>query len=207
MASLVGGGEESKDRPMSADIGDLKAALRHRLRAEGARFSRADRAAASAQICARLKQQGIWRQARSILFYVPLPEEPDIWPLLTEALRAGKIVSLPHYSLEQSQYLARRVADPDRDLGPGRFGIPEPKGSCPAVELMHLDLTLVPGIGFNLDGYRLGRGRGYYDRLLALVPGLKCGVAFDWQVSAEIPVEPYDIRLNCILTPTLWQKW
>lgn len=207
MASIAGRREEGEDRPVSMETGGLKAVLRQRLCAKAAEFSVADCAVDSARICQRLRRQDIWRKSRSILFYVPLPGEPDIWPLVTESLQAGKTVSLPHYSLEQNQYLARQFKDPEHDLEQGQFGIAEPRSSCTAVELKHLDLTLVPGIGFNLDGYRLGRGRGYYDRLLALVPGLKCGVAFNWQVIAEIPVEPHDIRLNCILTPTLWQQW
>jgi 5-formyltetrahydrofolate cyclo-ligase len=55
-----------------------------------------------------------------------------------------------------------------------------------------------------MDGRRLGRGKGYYDRLLAAVRGAKCGVAFDQQVVSEIPVEPHDILMNFTLTPTRW---
>jgi 5-formyltetrahydrofolate cyclo-ligase len=68
--------------------------------------------------------------------------------------------------------------------------------------LNRLDLVLVPGVGFDLQGRRLGRGRGFYDRLLADVDGIKCGVAFEEQVVSEIPVGPRDVRLNFILTPT-----
>jgi 5-formyltetrahydrofolate cyclo-ligase len=63
---------------------------------------------------------------------------------------------------------------------------------------------MVPGIGFSLNGCRLGRGKGYFDRLLSGVSGWKCGVAFDWQVTVEIPAEEHDIRLNSIVTPTRW---
>ena len=69
---------------------------------------------------------------------------------------------------------------------------------------MRLDLALVPGIGFTLDGGRLGRGKGYYDRLLAEVPVMKCGVAFECQIADEFPLESHDVQLNCILTPTRW---
>ena len=70
--------------------------------------------------------------------------------------------------------------------------------------LNRLDFVLVPGIAFDLQGRRLGRGKGYYDRLLAEVRGKTCGVAFDEQIVDEIPVEPHDIHVNCILTPTRW---
>jgi 5-formyltetrahydrofolate cyclo-ligase len=65
---------------------------------------------------------------------------------------------------------------------------------------------LVPGLAFDPSGRRLGRGKGFYDRLLAMVRGRKCGIAFEEQVVPEIPVEPHDIRLDCLLTPRRWME-
>jgi len=62
---------------------------------------------------------------------------------------------------------------------------------------------LVPGVGFSPSGGRLGRGRGYYDRMLADLPGVRCGVAFDLQVISELPLEPHDARLDHLVTPSL----
>ena len=90
------------------------------------------------------------------------------------------------------------------DLSVGQFGIFEPTQVCPRVNLNELDFLLVPGVGFTLAGRRLGRGKGYYDRLLAEARGTKCGVAFDWQVTVDVPAEPHDILLDCIVTPTRW---
>ena len=81
----------------------------------------------------------------------------------------------------------------------------EPREHCAALALNRLDFVLVPGVAFDLDGRRLGRGKGYYDRLLATVTGAACGVAFDRQIVPRVPSEPHDARLNCILTPTRWQ--
>ena len=80
----------------------------------------------------------------------------------------------------------------------------EPKQDCPEVPLKQLDFIVVPGVAFSLDGRRLGRGRGFYDRLLASVRGIKCGVAFDEQIVDAIPADGQDIRLDYILTPTRW---
>jgi 5-formyltetrahydrofolate cyclo-ligase len=80
----------------------------------------------------------------------------------------------------------------------------EPNATCAQLDLKLLDLLLVPGLGFAIAGQRLGRGGGYYDRLLTKAGGFKCGVAFDWQVVANLPLEPHDVLLNCILTPTRW---
>ena len=90
------------------------------------------------------------------------------------------------------------------ELLPGRFGVLEPNEGCPLVPLNQLDLVFVPGVAYDFAGRRLGRGKGFYDRLLAEVRGHKCGVAFDAQIVAAVPEEPHDMRLNSILTPTRW---
>src|SRR5256885_7701708 len=191
---------------MSADVSQLKADLRRKLRAESQRFSSAERVVASARICLRLAEQEVWKRAQSILFYYPMADEPDIRLSFAEALAAQKVTVLPRYSPQDGHYEARQVVGIKGELQPGAFGIHEPASACPLFDLKKLDLILVPGIGFALSGFRLGRGKGYYDRLLAQVAGFKCGVAFDWQMAVEIPAEPHDIRLDCILTPTRWHE-
>jgi 5-formyltetrahydrofolate cyclo-ligase len=136
--------------------------------------------------------------------FAPLADEPDIWPLLGEALTAGKQVSLPSYVPGPNVYVARRIGDLVRDLVVGKFGVREAAPHCAEIPLNQLDLVLVPGVAFDARGRRLGRGKGFYDRLLADVRGAKCGVAFDEQMVATVPVGPRDIPLNCILTPTRW---
>ena len=182
-----------------------KNALRARIRGELKKMTPTERVAASVQACARLTQQDIWQKAQTVLFYAPLPEELDVWPLLMSALAAGKTVSLPRFDAEQKGYVACHIKDAARDLRAGQFGIREPGEMCARISLNRLDLILVPGIAFDLNGYRLGRGKGYYDRLLAEAGGPTCGVAFDEQIVGQIPTEPHDVRLNCILTPTRWR--
>lgn len=189
---------------MSASPVEIKAALRRQLRERLQSFSAEERSQASAQIRQRLAEQPVWRTAQSVLFYAPTASEPDLWPLAIEALGLGQQVALLRHAPDTDSYAPCLIREPSRDLQPGRFGIPEPAAHCPIFNLKQLDLALVPGIGFTLDGGRLGRGKGYYDRLLAEVPGFKCGVAFDCQVAAEFPLEPHDVRLNCILTPARW---
>lgn len=183
-----------------------KALLRTRIRAALHSLSRAEREARAAAGRARLRRQPLWREAGAILFYAPVGDELDLWPLLLGALTEGKTVALPRFVAAASAYEAAGVSDPARDLRPGRFGIREPGPGCPAIPLNRLDLILVPGIAFDLCGHRLGRGQGFYDRLLSRVSGLKCGVAFDEQVVPALPVEPHDVRVDCILTPTRWLR-
>ena len=186
---------------MTGEKNTLRAQIREALK----KMPPERRASASAEACARLMQQTVWQKAQSVLFYAPLPEELDVWPLLMTALAAGKTVSLPRFDAEQKNYVACHIKDAARDLREGQFGIREPGELCPRISLNRLDLILVPGIAFDLNGYRLGRGKGHYDRLLAEAGGPTCGVAFDEQIVSQIPTEPHDVRLNCILTPTRWR--
>ena len=188
---------------MSTLVRQAKSQLRAQLREADLRAP-PDRSEASARICERLRQQSVWHQARSVFFFAPMADEPDVWPLVSEALKLGKSIALPRYSKEGDFYLPYRVSDLDRDVQVGHYGIREPAPGCPGFDLKLLDLTLVPGVGFGLNGGRLGRGKGYYDRLLARIQGRKCGVAFDWQVVSELPVEPHDVCMDLILTPTRW---
>jgi 5-formyltetrahydrofolate cyclo-ligase len=189
---------------VNAPLLKAKASLGQQIRARLNQLSPAERAVAGAPLCARLREQPVWSAARSVLLFAPLPDEPDIWPLLAEAIAAGKVAALPAFLPGADHYTARQIADPGRDLGNGKFGIREPLPSCPEVSLNLLDLILVPGVAFDARGARLGRGRGFYDRLLVDVRGTKCGVAFEEQIVDAVPVGPLDIRLNCILTPTRW---
>ena len=181
-----------------------KAALRDRLRAEAAQHTREERRQGSQAICARLEQQPIWQNATKVLAFMPLEHEPDLTGLLQQHIKAGKTLALPRFDPSAGSYRAVRVTDPATQLIPGRYGVLEPKPECPLLPLNELDLTIVPGIGFSLNGCRLGRGKGYFDRMLCEARGWICGVAFDWQVTVEIPSEQHDIHVNSIVTPTRW---
>jgi 5-formyltetrahydrofolate cyclo-ligase len=201
MARVVERGQKTK-----TFVKDQKAVLRAQVRGELKKMSGAERIAASLQACARLEQQTLWKSAQSILFYAPLVDELDIWKLLVDSVAVGKTVLLPRFHLEHGHYEACEIKDVARDIQIGKFGVREPAPTCSRISLNRLDLILVPGIAFDLNGHRLGRGKGFYDRLLAVLQGSTCGVAFDQQIVSRIPVEPHDIRLSCILTPTRWQS-
>jgi 5-formyltetrahydrofolate cyclo-ligase len=189
---------------MSTDVKASKQSLRREVAAVLRAMAPAEREAASAQACRLLASRPEWRAAQSVLFYAPMAEELDVWPLVKEALAAGKRVGLPRFAAPSGAYLACEVRDPGLDLKTGHFGIREPGDHCAAFSSNWLDLILVPGVAFDPHGRRLGRGQGFYDQLLAGLRGVMCGVAFDQQVAREVPVTPRDVRMNCILTPARW---
>jgi 5-formyltetrahydrofolate cyclo-ligase len=191
---------------MSDATQQAKAALRANIATELKKLNATERVALAIELCARLEQQAVWRSAKTLLFYAPLADEPDLWRLLENSLATGKTVALPRFQPEQGTYVACLISQVDSDLQTGKFGIREPRESCPIIPLNRLDLVLVPGVAFDLNGHRLGRGKGYYDRLLANIAGSTCGVAFDQQIVSQVPSEPHDVRLSCILTPTRWHE-
>jgi len=183
-------------------LSDEKAALRKKIRAALQKISPAAWDAASAQICARLKEQAFWKSAASVLFFAPLPDEADVWHLLEESVAGRKIIALPRFDPADHSYAACRVQNLQGEIVTGQFGIREPGPGCIEIPLNQIDLVLVPGIAFDLRGNRLGRGRGFYDRLLAETRGTKCGIAFDEQIAGKVPTGIHDLRMNFILTPT-----
>jgi len=164
----------------------------------------AERTSDSGALCERLARSSIWEETRSVLFFAPLADEPDLWPVFYFILQQGLTVALPRMDVSAGCYQACTVTNPAKDLITGHFGIKEPGPDCEEHPLNLLDLVLVPGVAFDLGGRRLGRGAGYYDRLLTNVRGTTCGIAFDEQISGELPVEPHDVLIDCILTPTRW---
>ncbi|MGH7976008.1 MAG: 5-formyltetrahydrofolate cyclo-ligase [Limisphaerales bacterium] len=187
---------------MGTDKHRLKTELRSKIRAMLKNLSPEKRKLDSKKLCTKLKEQSFFQNAASILFFAPLTTEVDLWPLLEESFAAGKIIALPRFDPASRSYVACRVRNLQNEIVSGQFSICEPRENCVAIPPREIDLILVPGVAFDLRGRRLGRGKGYYDRLLAEIRGVKCAIAFDEQVVNEIPVEPHDALMDFILTPT-----
>lgn len=183
-------------------LNQAKARLRSQVRGGLENLSSEKRAADSAKVRTLLPQQPFWKPAGTILFFASLPDELDLWPVLEETLAEGKIVALPCFDADNQFYTPRRVTNLRVELVSGRFGIREPAASCLEIPLDDLDLVLVPGMAFDPGGHRLGRGKGFYDRMLANFAGKKVGVAFDEQIVETVPAEKQDVRMDFILTPT-----
>lgn len=189
---------------MNRDVQQVKQKLRATIRAELSAVRSETRAVASEKVCRHLLAHPVWQKAGAILFYSPLQDELDISPLWLAALQAGKTIALPRFLSETEGYVACELPHLSHALPPGKFGIAEPGSDSRVVPVNQLDLVLVPGVAFDMTGHRLGRGKGFYDRLLETAPGTKCGVAYDEQVRPEIPVEPHDVVLNYLVTPSRW---
>lgn len=183
---------------------EAKQAVRQRVLEALAGMSETERLGASAQVCERLAKAAEWARAGSVLLFAPMPGELDVWPLARTALESGRALALPCFNRQSRCYELRFVRDLEREVAAGYYGIREPVAECETASVNQLDLLIVPGVAFDRRGHRLGRGKGYYDRLLAGATGTKCGTGFDQQLVDNVPVVAHDIRLDCIVTPTWW---
>ena len=135
--------------------------------------------------------------ARTIMAYCSLSDEVDTRQLLNRLSAMGKRVLLPKViddtRMELRQYHCYA------GLVSGAYGIMEPDGDT-FNDYKSIDVAIVPGMSFDKDGNRLGRGKGYYDRLLTLLPHTYLiGVCFNFQLSDEVPHTDYDIRMDEVI--------
>jgi 5-formyltetrahydrofolate cyclo-ligase len=186
---------------VAEEKGRLRAEVRRRLK----ELNPASIQRSSAKAILRLQAADAWRRAKSVLAYSATAHELDLWVALKEARSTKKIIALPRYDARTQSYCAALLPEDPGQLTPAGFGILEPPADMPCVPLNQLDFVLVPGLAFDIRGSRLGRGKGFYDRLLAEVKnGIKCGVALDEQIVERLPAEDHDVVMNFILTPTRW---
>ena len=157
----------------------------------------------SRAVCHLIHESDAWQQADQVLLYFPISGEIDIDSLIKKGLEVGKGIALPRFSQKNNDYEACAIPNLG-ELVVGKFGIPEPSLNCQKMNTKQLDLAIVSGLAFDGLGGRLGRGGGFFDRLLADVSAKKCGVCFDQQVQRDVPVERHDVKMDMIATPSGW---
>jgi len=150
----------------------------------------------STQIVKRLQNLDFFKKAKTIGAYIPLPDEVDISPLFERgSFCLEKTFYIPAFDEASGGY---RLAEYTQNINPGKFGIPEP--SNPIFAPTKLDVILVPGIAFDLCGHRMGRGGGFYDRLLPQHRAVCIGVCFDFQCLPVLPTQPHDYPVDLLVT-------
>lgn len=161
------------------------------------------RADADKEICSKLTGLGEFEKAMFIGAYLTDGTEPDLGDFLKFNLKKGKKICLPRKNSKSGMYEMSIVSGlSGNELRPGAYGITEPAPECPALsdDLYNKVVWLVPGVAFDSEGRRLGRGKAVYDCLLAKSSGLKIGIFYECQQDAEVPEEEHDYRLDMIVT-------
>ena len=180
----------------SPEKAERRSAMLQALRA----MSPEDREAASKRVRDRLDERPEVRETPYLLAFASLGTEPDITPLLDRLLDSGRRILLPRAGNEPGSLEAVALKQPIHELEKDDLGVRVPSGGDP-VPLERITTVLVPGVMFDTWGKRLGRGGGYYDRLLKRLPrAALIGVCFDASVHDEVPTEDHDQRVDAIVT-------
>ena len=153
------------------------------------------RAVASREIFAKVAALPAFRDAQVVALYAALPDEPQSREFIAEWYGRKRIV-LPRVEGEIMHFYDY---SPEQ-IHSGSFGIDEPQGelACPPEDI---DFMIVPGVGFSLNGGRIGRGKGFYDRYLSQ-PGFRAttvGVCFKEQITDDLPADPHDKRVDSVI--------
>jgi 5-formyltetrahydrofolate cyclo-ligase len=181
------------------DGGRRKAELRVALLEARRAIPPGERDALSAAICGRATGLPAYRAARTVHVYVGVASEVRTLPLLEDAWRAGKRVVCPRIGID-GRLEGRQVRSPGELVaGPRGLREPDPE-TTPLVPADRIDLVVVPGVGFDRQGGRLGFGGGYYDRFLATTGASRLGLAFSLQIVDGIPQGPGDEPVHWIVT-------
>lgn len=171
-----------------------KKSLRQQIRALKKEHSPEELRLQSQKILQLLADHPRFQAAQRVMLYASLPDEVQTLDFL-ETWRHRKTVILP--TVVGDDIIPVELAD-NVAFAEGDFHIPEPQNHP---YTGHFDLIVVPGMAFDREGHRLGRGRGYYDRFLALHPQVyTIGICFDFQLLPAVPSEPHDRLMNEVIT-------
>lgn len=168
----------------------MKQALRQYIRQEKEKH-RSEFLDWSFDICERVAESAEWKKADVVLLYHALPDEPRLSLLLDIGIIQEKTLLLP---VVVGDDLVLRHYEGANLMREGAFHIMEPTGDIfPESRYDEITLALIPGMTFDAEGHRLGRGKGYYDRLLPQLKNAhKVGICFPFQFVDVVPCEPHD---------------
>ncbi len=195
-------------------MNELKNTIRKELNSLRNSLSNTERNIANSIICNSLSQLKEVIDASLIAAYMPIGNEVDLTLFLTE--NREKRTCFPRYATRIGEQMDEKPAPlyemaevpgsgfenkgTDIFFKAGKYGILEPVKKSPVVGGKEIDVWLIPGLGFDMSGNRIGRGGGVYDRLLKGVPGIKIGIGYDIQMIDEIPQGKHDQCMDFIVT-------
>lgn len=181
---------------MTDSISELKAQLRQRCRQERDNLPETYRQHASDLICQKIAEWKKFQFSSFILVYLPMNSEVNLLPLVQTQPKKHWLAPriLPGGEMVVHPYRPARLIR-------HRFGMLEPDPSLPLFPPEHVDLVLVPGLAFDLDGWRLGYGGGYFDRFLSANKACtSLGITFQALMQSSLPHQEFDVRMKYLVT-------
>lgn len=153
------------------------------------------------EIFSKLTSDTLYIDSKVLFIYVSFKNEVGTHKIIIDALKRGKTVCVPKV-ISKKEGMRAIIIKSFSDLKEGKFGILEPEKEEPFVNPQDIDLCIVPGLAFDLNGGRLGYGGGFYDRFLSKASSktFKLALAYDFQVINEVPTKEHDIKIDRIIT-------
>ena len=137
----------------------------------------------------------------AVMVYLSMKSEVETGELIETLFSQGRQIIAPVVGTKSGQLIPRCVQNLEKDLVKHHYGMLEPNENCPIFSPDKLQLIFVPGIAFDLSGYRLGYGKGFYDRFLPSCPNaVTAGIAFQAQLVEDTYPQPWDIPVHHIFT-------
>jgi 5-formyltetrahydrofolate cyclo-ligase len=188
---------------MEMVISDKKQELRKKLLSRLLSLTRNEIKRRSNNVEENLSNLSIYKYAKKVMAYYPLKGEVDILKMIRKDLKE-KQFCFPVMDLKTKSIRAFRVSNLDEDFIPGPYGVMEPDvGKTEEADIKEIDMVIVPGLGFDDQKNRLGRGAGFYDRFLQnLAPSIKkVGIAFECQLLHDLPIHlPTDQKVDIVVS-------
>lgn len=186
----------------------MKKELRTKLRTQLAEIPLSEIQDRSRRAAQRLFAEPEYRRAEIMMIYLSLPHEADTTEIVLQAWQDRKKVVAPQVSWDSRQMVPVEIHDLDGDVASNQVGIREPIHGLP-IPISLIDLVIVPGLGFDPFGNRLGRGRGFYDRFLGKpdFKGIPCGFALEAQLVPSIPAGPLDQKVRMLVTDEMVRRF
>lgn len=185
---------------MPVNIKKEKIELRDTCKAKRKAMSQEKKEQLDSKIASRIENLWVFREAKTLLAYMSLPIEVGTRPLLETAKRHGKRVALP-LCITETHSMEFYIVEDESQLVKGAYGIMEPDVTvCERLIDMSESLCIVPALAFDRSGYRLGFGKGYYDRFLSSYKGKTVGIIYSDFIVDELPHGRYDKRVDYIIS-------
>lgn len=173
-----------------------KKQLRKQIREKKKEFSLSEKIEMSKPVFEKIEEQAMFEQAKVVLLYYSMDDEVYTHDFV-EKYYKDKTILLP--CVDGEDLILRQYFGIESMQAGEQFGILEPIGK-EFSDLDKIDLMIIPGVAFDADKNRMGRGRGFYDRLLKTVQATKIGVCFDFQVVDKVPTEVFDVKMDMVVS-------
>ncbi len=187
------------------DIRPLKNRLREQCKAARRKMTAQQKQDKDIRLFRRLISLERYRRAKMVITFVSTPIEVDTHNLILYALTEGKQVVVPRCvpGTRLMDFCLIRSFD---DLEPGTFSVLEPKQSCEVLTRFDNSLCVVPGLAFDMHGFRLGYGKGYYDRFLNAYHGYTVGICYNSCLYPSLPHGRFDCAVDLLVTESFCKR-